>query len=809
MDHFSKGTRSFVFTFLAIFATGNLLAQYPAPPPVFSGGVGIYVSPAGNDLNPGTITRPLATLAAAQKLARTCTSRGAVTVFLRGGTYYLAAPLVFTSSDSGKKNAPVTYQAFLQEKPVISGGVRLAGLNWQPYKNGIMQAIVPDDLQTDQLFVNGDRQVLARYPNYDPKITIFHGFAADAISPERVARWADPTGGFIHAMHGNMWGGYSYEITGKKPDGTLAYEGGWQNNRPGGMHSTYRYVENIFEELDAPKEWFLNTKTHVLYYYPPDGLNLKAALIEVARLKDLVEFQGTEQAPVKFVSLKGITFRHALRTFMETKEPLLRTDWTVYRGGAIFFNGAEDCSVEDSVVDHVGGNAIFVNDYNRRLTVRGCEIVGPGAGGVTFVGDFKAVRSPLFNYDKRQSYKTVDKTPGPLNNNYPAECLVDECLIHNTGQIEKQSAPVGIDISQDITVRHCSIYDCPRAGINIGDGCFGGQVIEFCDVFDTVKETGDHGSFNSWGRDRWWGLGDVDLNKIVLTDPELPRLDIVKPNILRNSRWRCDHGWDIDLDDGSSNYEITNNLCLHGGLKNREGFYRVVENNIVLNNFFYPQVWYDDSQDVFSHNIIGGPYNQAEMHGPPWGKEMDYNLIYRIGMTGTQPATDLQKQSGRDQHSLIGDPLFTDPSHGDYSVKAGSPALALGFKNFPMDQFGVQKPSLKAIARTPLLPGSDVSQTARRDATPKDWAGAQVRNIADQGEMSVYGLPGVTGVLVVKIDPVSNLTKAGLQADDVILGFNDDPISQLSDLLKEDAASGAFKLKISRNQEIQVLSVTP
>ena len=59
-------------------------------------------------------------------------------------------------------------------------------------------------------------------------------------------------------------------------------------------------------------------------------------------------------------------------------------------------------------------------------------------------------------------------------------------------------------MAASITVSHCSIYDMPRAGINIGDGCWGGHVIEFCDVFDTVKETGDHGSFNSWGRDRYW-----------------------------------------------------------------------------------------------------------------------------------------------------------------------------------------------------------------------------------------------------------------------------------------------------------------
>ena len=78
------------------------------------------------------------------------------------------------------------------------------------------------------------------------------------------------------------------------------------------------------------------------------------------------------------------------------------------------------------------------------------------------------------------------------------------------------------------------------------------------------------------------------------------------PIILRNNRWRCDHGWDIDLDDGSSNYEIYNNLCLNGGLKNREGFYRVVENNITVNNSFHPHVWYGNSQDIFRRNIVFG-----------------------------------------------------------------------------------------------------------------------------------------------------------------------------------------------------------
>ncbi len=62
--------------------------------------------------------------------------------------------------------------------------------------------------------------------------------------------------------------------------------------------------------------------------------------------------------------------------------------------------------------------------------------------------------------------------------------------------------------------------------------------------------------------------------------------------MLRNNRWRCDHGWDIDLDDGASNYELRNNLCLNGGIKNREGFGRVVDNNVITASGFHPHVWY-------------------------------------------------------------------------------------------------------------------------------------------------------------------------------------------------------------------------
>ncbi len=386
-----------------------------------------YVDPNGADTNTGSIEQPFRSLARAQQEIRQHPQRGKrpLTVSLRAGTHYLDDTLVFTADDSGAADAPVTYAAQAGEQAVVSGGRRLE-LTWEPDRDGMFRARTPAGSAIDELFVNGARQHMARYPNHDPAILPYHGYAADAFSPQRAARWADPAGGYIHAMHVHRWGGYHYRITGKNADGTVAYEGGWQNNRQLGMHKQYRFVENIFEELDAPGEWFHDARTQTLYFYPPPGLDLAGATIEVTRLRHLVEFRGDQANPVRHLHLQGLIFRHARRTFMETREPLLRSDWTIYRGGAVLFDGAEDCVIADCEFDQVGGNAVFVNNYNRRVTVRGTHIHGVGASAVCFVGDPAAVRNPLFEYGQRQSYADIDQTPGPKTDNYPADCVVED-----------------------------------------------------------------------------------------------------------------------------------------------------------------------------------------------------------------------------------------------------------------------------------------------------------------------------------------------------------------------------------------------
>ncbi|MCC6235085.1 MAG: PDZ domain-containing protein, partial [Verrucomicrobiales bacterium] len=539
-------------------------------------------------------------------------------------------------------------------------------------------------------------------------------------------------------------------------------------------------------------------------------VDLRASVVEVVRLRHLVTLEGTRAAPVRWVRIAGLTFRHAARTFMDNREPLLRSDWTTYRGGAVVFRGAEDCTVSDSTFDQVGGNAVFVDGYNRRVWIRGCEITGAGANGVAFVGRPEAVRSPLFEYEQRQGLAQIDRTPGPKSDAFPSDCGVEDCLITRSGRFEKQTAPVQIAMAQAITVRHCSIYDVPRAGINIGDGCWGGHLVEHCDIFDTVLETGDHGSFNSWGRDRFWGLTGVDLDTVTQGElRELPKLDMERPTVLRNNRWRCDHGWDIDLDDGSSNYEIRNNLCLNGGIKLREGFYRVCENNVMVNNSFHPHVWYRLSEDVFRRNIVFTPYRPIRVP-TPWGRECESNLLHRPGQELVTPATNLVAQSGRDANSVQGDARFLDPTRGDYRVKEGSPALALGFVNFDMDRFGVRSERLRARARTPKLPGTENVAAVPGGSPRWTWRGATLKEL-EGAEFSVVGVAATAGgVLVVEVKPGSEAERAGFQRMDLIRTVDGSAIADVGALaraLRVEGQGAQAAVGVRRNQFETTLSV--
>ncbi len=580
-----------------------------------------YVATNGDDNNAGTKQRPFATLCRARDAVRVLkkTAKEPIKVLVRAGTYYQDKPLVFGLADSGTAEVLITYAAYPGELVTISGGRKLdcnwvsSSVKWNKGGSFMMcklPSVKAGKLSFTQLFVNGKRQHLASYPNYDnsrpgrsgyirPADVLddnvqdtypgenddmtFSGVASRGIyfNPKTFTKkkWAKPHEAVIHIFQGAYWGNLQWQIKHINWEQRIIWfgKGGfqigakWTDGACEVDRGSRFYIENVFEELDTPSEWYLDKAKGVLYYMPAEGVNLKTALVEAPILQQVVRFVGTQDAPVRHIKLDGFRITHTASTFLEQYSVPSLSDWAIHRGGTVFLEGARNCTIKNCWFDAIGGNAVFMNNYNRSNVVTGCKFTETGDSAICFVGSLE-----LTNGTQR---------------NFPYECKATNNLIHDCGAFGKQIAGVYISRAKRITTAHNLIYNMPRAGVCIGDGTWGGHVIEYNHIHDTCRETGDHGPFNAWGRDKFWCLfqsHDWPYTKYASHEAGDVKIDAMEPVILRYNFFQEKSGWGLDMDDGASNYEIYNNISVGVSMKLREGAYRTVYNNIWVDSVEAP-----------------------------------------------------------------------------------------------------------------------------------------------------------------------------------------------------------------------------
>ncbi|HKM55037.1 MAG TPA: hypothetical protein VJY33_16630 [Isosphaeraceae bacterium] len=87
-----------------------------------------------------------------------------VTILVRAGSYELGATLRFLPEDGGSASAPVVYQAFPGERPILRGGRRITG--FAAHRGQIMKAELAEQglkgATFKELFCAGQRLPLAR-----------------------------------------------------------------------------------------------------------------------------------------------------------------------------------------------------------------------------------------------------------------------------------------------------------------------------------------------------------------------------------------------------------------------------------------------------------------------------------------------------------------------------------------------------------------------------------------------------------------------------------------------------------------------
>lgn len=120
-------------------------------------------------------------------------------------------------------------------------------------------------------------------------------------------------------MHPNSWGSWAFYVESFDGKSMKFSRGGFQEAR-GGSGAGDMYIENVREELDAPGEFFLDTTSSTLLYMPPQGMDLKNAVVEVSQIPRVVQYRGTKAEPCEHLVLTNVNISHAAPTYLDSYE---------------------------------------------------------------------------------------------------------------------------------------------------------------------------------------------------------------------------------------------------------------------------------------------------------------------------------------------------------------------------------------------------------------------------------------------------------------------------------------------------------
>jgi hypothetical protein len=654
-------------TALALAAIGLLFARAGG---AAGEGLTLYVSPDGSDVWSGRATSPrtggtdgpFATITRARNAIRALPPevrrRTPVTVLIRGGRYELGETLVFGPEDSGTAAAPITYAAYPGERPVLSGGRRLAG--WSHTRGSKWWVQLPDVLNGGwrfrQLFVNGHRAQRARRPD----VGFFRAEGAIASDPLASFQYRrgdiDPAWQMrreVEVVALQEWAELRMpivEVEARSRRATLA--GPW----PGAAHERQaRYwIENAPEALDLPGEWFLDTQTGRLTYWPLQGEDMLRAETIAPALTQLVRIAGDAAGgkPVAFLRFRGLGFEHADWTLPAEGYADMQSAYDV--PAAFDLVGAHDIAIEDCRLQHLGGCGIALGQGCRGNRVVGNEISDVGAGGVK-------VGEPVIRQAEAEQ---------------TGENVVSDNDVHHIGRVYPGAAGIWVGQSGGNTVRRNHIYNTYYTGIAVGWTWGYGETAARGNVIE-------QNHVHHIGQGMLSGVGGIATLGV---QPGT----VIRGNVVHDIDAYDYGGWGISLGDGSSDILVENNIVYRtksGGFHQRSGREDVVRNNV----FAFSrggQIARTRAEShlgfTFERNIVY--WKEGSLLDGNWsgdGFRFDRNLYFQTAGKPVEfgrASPEEWHARGQDVHSRIADPRFVAAARGDFRLRAESPALALGFR---------------------------------------------------------------------------------------------------------------------------------
>ncbi|GMV97089.1 MAG: hypothetical protein AMXMBFR83_14480 [Phycisphaerae bacterium] len=615
-------------------------------------------------------------IAAARDEIRARRARGewkdpAIQVVIGEGMHFLAEPLTFGPQDGGTPNAPVTYQAAPGTHPVLSGGRRITGFKPVQIKGKPLWAAEIPEVRAGQwyfrqLFVNGRRRprtrlpkegfyTFAGLPTVKAQTPWNEGQTEAAFKPGDIRNWKNLPDVDVVALH--FW------VESHLP---LAEVNETESRARFNARSVFRlteahdlkqlaryYVENVFEALESPGQWYLDRPTGTLYYLPLPGETPENVTVIAPRLDQVVRVTGQTDggAAVSDLHFKGLTFSHA--DWSLPRDQAGASQAAVNVPGAVYFARASRCGLTACRVNQVSTYAVEFAAGCDACNVTDCELTDLGAGGVKIGHD-------------------------------SARTAVTQCDIGPGGKIFHSAVGVWIGNSGDNTVAHNDVHDLYYTGVSVG----------WTWGYGASKAVNNRVEYN-----HIYNIGQGMLSDMG----GIYTLGVSPGTVLRYNRIHDVNafqygGWGLYNDEGSTGILLENNVVYrtrHGGYHQHYG----KENHVTNNVFAFAkagQIIRSREEEhvsfTFDHNIVY--FNEGSLLGSTWKNDrfkLDHNVYWHAGggkVDFAGQTLEEWRQRGHDRNSIIADPLFVDPARGDFALKPDSPALKLGFKPIDTSRIG-------------------------------------------------------------------------------------------------------------------------
>jgi hypothetical protein len=443
-----------------------------------------HVAPTGSDINPGTRREPFATLDRARQAVRLAGSNEVRKVVLHGGSYELRETFTLGRQDSGTPTRPVTWQAAPGESVRLVGGLSVPATAWQVVDEAPVLArldpaarghVVELDLHSlgvtnlppfpvayhgappgPELFINGNRMTLARWPNEGwatieriveagsrPRDGDKRGLAGSfEYSGDRPSRWHATEGVWLQGYWCYDWFDEVIRIAAIDPTlHRISLAAPHVYGLMQGNPSPRRYrALNVLEELDQPGEFVIDRKTGRLYLWPPS--DLQTAKVTLSTLDaPLVALEDAS-----YIILRGFVVESGLDAGIEVK------------------NGT-GCEITACEVRNLRRLGIRVTGGTRHR-VTGCNIHHTGQGGLVLGGGDRKTLTPAGH-----------------------EAVNNHIWRFSEHQLTSAYALTFEGVGN--RAAHNLIHDAPHQAVNVGGN---DHVFEFNEVHHVCTETDDCGA---------------------------------------------------------------------------------------------------------------------------------------------------------------------------------------------------------------------------------------------------------------------------------------------------------------------------